>query len=93
MNEAESSIQPKSISCSGIASDGEIKYIIIPNPYKKATKYLKALMKLFLAGNDSRKIFIEAGEPSTSSRIVVGQFEHAILYLLILTIISSCSSL
>jgi len=93
MNEELSLNQPNITSCSGISSEGEIKYMIIPKPYKKATNILKALIKLFLAGNDSKKIFIESGEPKTSCKIVVGQFEQAMLYLLILMSISSCSAL
>jgi len=93
MSEADSSIQPNRTSCSLVWSSGEIKYTSIPRVYKNATKYLKALMKLFLAGRDSINIFIEVGEPSTNSKMVVGQLEQAMLYLLMLVSISSWSSL
>jgi len=63
----------------GFTSLGEIIYISIANPYKNPRNPFRYLLKPCLDGKDSKKIFIEVGDPNTNCKIVEGHEEQEIL--------------
>jgi len=67
-------------SASDFSSLGEIIYISIANPYKNPRNPFRYLLNPCLEGNDSKNIFIDAGDPSTNCKIVDGHEEQEMLY-------------
>lgn len=56
-------------SDSAFSSLGEIIYISIANPYKNPRNPFRYLLNPCLDGNDSKNIFIDAGDPNNNCKI------------------------